>query len=248
MLTKEIPLSVVDNLINLMYETDCIRPDQTPRDLMGHTGMDHVESTKSQKAMDYYNEILEPLIGYKPNSHGRYGCYVNPIPIHNDGLNYLGSRHMKSNYDFLNARPANTTVFFPLRVFGNDGKEGGKTSTIYFDQMDPSTHKAGKQPITDEESFYVLHGHYGWNIKHDYSDLVNYTNQPFDPDIHGRYLKQHPIDNLFGFSFKEEVEWEIGTVVFFETARIHCSKYFTDCVQKDCFLVKVNTDLFPELN
>lgn len=244
MLTREIPLSVVDNLLSLMYETECIIPDQTPRDLMGHTGMVHVDKAKSQKAMDYYNEILQPLIGYKPNSHGRYGCYVNPIPIHNDGINYLGSKH--DGWDL--ARPANTTVFFPLRVFDKSGKLNGKTSTIYFDQMDPYTYKAGKEACTAGEDFYNLHGHYSWDSNHDYSDLVHYTNQPFDEEVHAKYLTQHPIDKFFGFSFKEEVEWEIGTVVFFETARIHCSKNFTDCVGKDCFLVKVNTDLFPELN
>ena len=74
--------------------------------------------------------------------------------------------------------------------------------------------------------------------------MDGYTNEPFDIDIWGKHLKQHPIEMLHGFSFLESVPWNIGEVVMFETSRIHCSSYMEDCFGKDCFLVKVNTDLW----
>lgn len=243
MIVGNVPLSVVDNLINIMHETKCLKTDQSDIDLMGHTGMSHVDPELSKKAMRYFDDIMTPLVGYEPHSHGRYGCYRNPIPMHNDGINYLGSQH--DGWD--KARPANTTVFIPLRVVAKDGISEGKTSTIFFEQLDPWVENAGKVPASNEESFYMYQGHFGWDDSYDYSDLVNFTHEPFDPEIHQKYLTQHPIEKLYGFSFHEENPWEIGQVYFFESSRLHCSKHFTECSQKDCFLIKCNTDLFPHL-
>ena len=81
-------------------------------------------------------------------------------------------------------------------------------------------------------------------LSHDYSDLVGYTDQPFDSDVWVEHLQHHPIEMLHGFSFAASVPWNIGQVVMFETSRIHCSSYMEDCFGKDCFLVKVNTNLW----
>ena len=247
MIYKDISLNIIDNLIELMEYTDCLKQqkylnmsgDYTD-DWMGHTGMRHVPEDRSRKAMDYYNEILEPIIGYKPNAHGRYALYINPIPMHNDGQNKLGSNHI----NWVGPKPANTTIFFPLRIIPKEGKSSGSTSTIYFDQMDPHSDKSGKVFVNSDESFYRRHGHTTWVDGHDYSDLVNYTHKPFPTEDHRKYLTQHPIEKLFGFSFKEEAPWNIGQVAIFETARLHCSKHMDNCYRKDCFLVKTNTDLW----
>lgn len=216
--------------------------------MMGHTGMEHVNPYISERSIQLFNEILEPIIGYRPNTHGRYGYYRQPIHIHNDGQSYVDNKNAwhKHNITGEAPKPANTTVFFPLRVWGQDGKpNSGTTSTIYFHQRTPNCKDSGSvTATTSEDAVWRRHGSSGWNIDIDYTELDGYTNEPFDKEIHEKYLKQHPIDMLHGFSFLESVPWNVGEVVLFETSRIHCSSFMENCKRKDCFLVKVNTDLW----
>lgn len=258
----EVSQTVIDNLIGLDEMLGCtenssssyktLDDDLMPTEIvsecqMGHTDMEHIDPDLKKSAIDYMDTILEPIIGYKPQTHGRYGYYRQPIHVHNDGQNMLGSNEVwsKHNLTGIRPKPANTTVFFPLRIFGSDGKEGsGSTATIYFDQRTPTQSQSGKRASTPLEEFYRKHGAYGWDKKHDYSDLDGWTGKSFDTEIHEKYLKQNPIEKLFGFSFAGEVPWNIGEVVMFETSRLHCSSYMEDCIRKDCFLVKVNTNLW----
>ena len=144
---------------------------------------------------------------------------------------------------------------FPLQFQGRKGGGGqrngreedgsaGTTETVYFHQKTPWSAKSGVEPENEDEKFYRKHGPKGWQLDHDYSDLVGYTDESFDSDVWEKYLQHHPIEMLHGFSFAKSVPWNIGEVVMFETSRIHCSSYMEDCFGKDCFLVKVNTDLW----
>ena len=264
----DVSLSVIDNLINLEEELQVLNRTREFKHknyenyfgykkmsdsgfpinemsgcMQGHTSHEFFTEDEKLKSIKLFNEILKPIIGYEPNTQGRYGYYKQPIHIHNDGENYLGDNWKSHNRTGQMPRPANTTVFFPLRCYKEDGS-AGTTETVYFDQKTPWSAKSGINIENEEERFYRRHGASGWNYDHDYSDLIGYTNKPFDSDVWVEHLQHHPIEMLHGFSFAASVPWNIGEVVMFETSRIHCSSYMEDCFGKDCFLVKVNTDLW----
>ena len=264
----DVPLSVIDNLIILEEELQVLNRarkfkqeqnknylgykkisgsglsiDEMSDSMQAHTNLEIFTEDEKAKAGKLFNEILKPIIGYEPNTQGRYGYYKEPIHIHNDGENYLGDDWKSHNRTGQMPRPANTTVFFPLRCYTEDGS-AGTTETVYFHQKTPWSAKSGIEPENDDEKFYRKHGTTGWVREYDYSDLVGYTDQPFDSDVWVEHLQQHPIEMLYGFSFAASIPWNIGQVVMFETSRIHCSSYMEDCFGKDCFLVKVNTNLW----
>jgi hypothetical protein len=264
----DVPLSVIDNLINLEEDLQVLNRtrkfkeeinenyigykkildsgwpiDKMSDSMQGHTNYKFLTEDEKAKAGKLFKEILKPIIGYEPNTQGRYGYYKEPIHIHNDGENYLGHDWRSHNRTEQKPRPANTTVFFPLRCYKEDGSVG-TTETVYFDQKTPWSAKSGIEPENDDQKFYRQHGATGWVREYDYSDLVGYTDQPFDSDVWVEHLQHHPIEMLHGFSFAASIPWNIGQVVMFETSRIHCSSYMEDCFGKDCFLVKVNTDLW----
>jgi hypothetical protein len=247
----DVSLSTIDDLINLEEELQVLKRsrkfklkidknylgyrkisdsgmpiDEMSDCLQGHTSLEIFTEDEKAKSAKLFNEILKPIIGYEPNTQGRYGYYKEPIHIHNDGENYLSDR---TGPRILGA---NTTVFFPLRCYKEDGSVG-TTETVYFDQK-----------AHPDQNFYRKHSATGWQLDHDYSDLVGYTDQSFDSDVWVEHLQHHPIEMLHGFSFAASVPWNIGQVVMFETSRIHCSSYMEDCFGKDCLLVKVNTDLW----
>ena len=264
----DVSLSVIDNLINLEEELQVLKRahednlkiyenytgykkisdsgmplDEMSDSMQGHTNLEIFTGDEKAKSVKLFNEILKPIVGYEPNTQGRYGYYKEAIHIHNDGENYLGDGWKSHNRTGQKPRPANTTVFFPLRCYKEDGSVG-TTETVYFDQKTPWSAKSGIDIESDDQKFYRQHGPYGWQLDHDYSDLVGYTNKSFDSDIWVEHLQHHPIEMLHGFSFAASVPWNIGQVVMFETSRIHCSSYMEDCFGKDCFLVKVNTNLW----
>ena len=241
---REDKLKIFDNYTGYKKISDSGLPlDELSDSMQGHTNLSFFTEDEKAKSVKLFNEILKPIVGYEPNTQGRYGYYKEPIHIHNDGENYLGNNWKSHNRTGQMPRPANTTVFFPLRCYKEDGS-AGTTETVYFDQKTPWSAKSGIEPEGDNEKFYRKHGTTGWVREHDYSDLVGYTDQPFDSEIWEKHLQHHPIEMLHGFSFAESVPWNIGQVVMFETSRIHCSSYMEDCFGKDCFLVKVNTDLW----
>ena len=264
----DVPLSVIDNLIILEEELQVLNRarkaqikgisnysgykkisdsglpiDEMSDSRQGHTKIPVFTEDEQKYSMKLFNEILKPIVGYEPNTQGRYGYYKQPIHMHNDGENYLGDDWKSHNRTGQKPRPANTTVFFPLRCYKEDGS-AGTTETVYFDQKTPWSYKSGIEPEGEDEKFYRRHGASGWKHNHDYSDLVGYTNKPFNSDIWVEHLQQHPIEMLHGFSFAASLPWNIGQVVMFETSRLHCSSYMEDCFGKDCFLVKINTDLW----
>lgn len=256
----EVSQRIIDDLLNMDEELGCTKnsnatyrkldenlmpTEETSDCKMGHTLQQHVSREGRRKAIALFDEILEPIVGYKPNTNGRYGFYKQPIHIHNDGQNMLGGDFVWRDHNKTGVipKPANTTVFFPLRVYKEDGSPG-TTETIYFNQRTPWYKKSGKVAVSTSEEFYRKHGAMGWYEGHDYSELDGWTGTAFDSAIHEKYLKQHSIDRLFGFSFAASVPWNIGEVVMFETSRIHCSSFMEDCFGKDCFLIKCNTELF----
>ena len=253
----DVSLSVIDNLINLEEELQVLERvrkfeyesnenylgyrkisdsgmpiDEMSDNMQGHTNLKIFTEDEKDYASKLFNEILKPIIGYEPNTQGRYGYYKEPVHIHNDGGTVFSDRRRLSAGTSPRILGANTTVFFPLRCYKEDGSVG-TTETVYFDQK-----------AHPDQNFYRKHAANGWVREHDYSDLVGYTDKPFDSDVWVEHLQHHPIEMLHGFSFAASIPWNIGQVVMFESSRIHCSSYMEDCFGKDCFLVKVNTDLW----
>ena len=145
----DVSLSVIDNLINLEEELQVLKRsrkfklkidknylgyrkisdsgmpiDEMSDCLQGHTSLEIFTEDEKAKSAKLFNEILKPIIGYEPNTQGRYGYYKQPIHIHNDGENYLGHDWRSHNRTEQKPRPANTTVFFPLRCYKEDGSVG----------------------------------------------------------------------------------------------------------------------------
>ena len=56
----------------------------------------------------------------------------------------------------------------------------------------------------------------------DYSDVVNYTDKPFDLTIYNRYLQHIPYENLHGLTTHSIVKNVPGTVMIWPRSMLHC--------------------------
>ena len=63
---------------------------------------------------------------------------------------------------------------------------------------------------------------YGQN-KRSSEHLKLYGDEPFDKNIHEKYLKHENIDNLKGLKVELIYEWEIGSMLIFDRTHLHCS-------------------------
>ena len=71
----------------------------------------------------------------------------------------------------------------------------------------------GQRPSMDMEESITL----------DYNKIVNYNPVlKFDKEIHEKYLKHIPIENLHGLTIDKIVPWEIGSVFVFPRTQLHC--------------------------
>jgi hypothetical protein len=111
----DVSLSTIDDLINLEEELQVLKRsrkfklkidknylgyrkisdsglpiDKMSDSMQGHTNLEIFTEDEKDSSRKLFNEILKPIIGYEPNTQGRYGYYKEPIHIHNDGENYLG--------------------------------------------------------------------------------------------------------------------------------------------------------------
>ena len=63
---------------------------------------------------------------------------------------------------------------------------------------------------------------YGQN-KRSSEHLKLYGDEPFDKNIHEKYLKHENIDNLKGLKVELIYEWEVGSMLIFDRTHLHCS-------------------------
>lgn len=60
----------------------------------------------------------------------------------------------------------------------------------------------------------------------DYSKIINWDpNKKFDPDLHEKYLKHVPIEDLHGLTILKVIDWKPGMVFTFDRRHIHCAAY-----------------------
>lgn len=61
---------------------------------------------------------------------------------------------------------------------------------------------------------------------YDYTDIVNYDpTAKFPEDLHEKYLRHIPIENLHGLTFAGAVGWNPGDIIKFERTRLHSAGF-----------------------
>lgn len=74
----------------------------------------------------------------------------------------------------------------------------------------------------DPEELKVKNLKYGQN-KRSSIHLDLYGDNPFDKEIHQKYLQHEDIENLKGLDVEMIYEWEIGSMLIFDRSHLHCS-------------------------
>ena len=120
-----------------------------------------------------------------------------PIGLHVDGGFELNNQIYKQS--LIPLTPVGSTVIFKNRFY--------EESTSF--TQDPEELK--KKKLT-----------YGQN-KRSSEHLKLYGDNPFDKNMHEKYLKHENIDNLKGLEVELIYEWEVGSMLIFDRTHLHCS-------------------------
>jgi hypothetical protein len=120
-----------------------------------------------------------------------------PIGLHVDAGFEL--KHQIYKQSLIPLTPVGSTVIFKNRFY-----DGSTNFT-----QDPEELKKKKL-------------NYGQN-KRSSEHLKLYGNEPFDKEIHEKYLKHENIDNLKGLKVELIYEWKVGSILIFDRTHLHCS-------------------------
>jgi len=122
--------------------------------------------------------------------------------------------HIAHNDDYTEKNyPIYKTVVLPLEI-------SKPTNFVTFDQAyldGPVKLFRGYDPVP--ESYYN-------KSLTDYSDIINYTDKPFDKEMHEKYLSHIPIEALHGLTVEKVVSWTPGNAIIFDMGRIHSASNF----------------------
>ncbi len=121
----------------------------------------------------------------------------SPIGLHVDGGFKLTNQIYKQT--LIPLSPVGSTIIFKNRFYG------GSTNFT----KDPEELK--KKDLK-----------YGQN-KRSSEHLDIYGDQPFDNEIHKKYLQHENIDNLKGLEVELIYKWEVGSMLIFDRSHLHCS-------------------------
>ena len=134
-----------------------------------------------------------------------YGLFqesYNPIGLHIDGGFNLDDLIYKQS--LIPLTPVGSTVIFKNRYYGN--------STNF---------------TIDEKELKIKDLKYGQNIRSD-EHIGMFGDKPFDEEIHEKYLKHEKIENLIGLEVELVYQWEVGSMLIFDRANMHCSSSVID--------------------
>lgn len=121
----------------------------------------------------------------------------NPIGLHIDGgFNYEDLIYKQS---LIPLTPVGSTIIFKNRYYGQS-----TNFTIDKDELEKKDLK------------------YGQN-KRSADHLKLFGQEPFDKEIHKKYLNHERIENLSGLELDLIYEWEIGSMLIFDRSHLHCS-------------------------
>ena len=174
-----------------------------------------VEKNTGPVVMNYspdrngYEEWFEPVQQFVDNLIGKsLVCASNifkteiPHVVHNDD-------YYEKIYDIFK------TVVIPLEI-----KE--PTNFVVYDQY----YLDG--PIKCFRGFSNIPETYYNEPLTDYSDIVNFTDQPFDEKVYKKYLTHLPYESLHGFTVEEVVKWQPGDAITFDMGKLHSGTNFKE--------------------
>lgn len=174
----------------------------------------HIEKNTGPVVMNYspdregLQEWFEPVQKFVDNLIGEslvWGSNIfrveKPHIIHNDDY------HEKI-YDIYK------TIVIPLEI-------SKPTNFVVFDQyyLDGPV-KCFKGYENVPETYYN-------KILTDYSDIVGYTDKPFNKQIYNEYLTHLPYDALHGLTVESIVRWQPGDAITFDMGKLHSAVDFT---------------------
>jgi hypothetical protein len=172
-----------------------------------------VEETET--VLPYFADFLDSLDGKVSNIAFRYFNAIKGFLPHTDGSASVAS-----------GIPINTSVVIPLRWEPLEII----SSTVMFNQLDV---------INKGKKFYkrsdgANNSRWGNPLptSHDFSELINISDEPFDIDDYNKYLQFIEYDDLYGLSISDVVNWKLGSLIMFESNRLHSSGN----IEKDKFL------------
>lgn len=173
----------------------------------------HIEKNTGPVVMNYspdregLQEWFEPVQKFVDNLIGEslvWGSNIfrveKPHIIHNDDY------HEKI-YDIYK------TIVIPLEI-------SKPTNFVVFDQyyLDGPV-KCFKGYENVPETYYN-------KILTDYSDIVGYTDKPFNKQIYNEYLTHVPYDALHGLTVESIVRWQPGDAITFDMGKLHSAVDF----------------------
>ena len=126
----------------------------------------------------------------------------NPIGLHIDGGFNLENLIYKQT--LIPLTPIGSTVIFKNRFYGE--------STNF---------------TLDKKELEIKNLKYGQN-KRSSEHIGMYGDNPFDLDMHQKYLKHERVENLVGLEVELIYQWEVGSMLIFDRTNLHCSSSVID--------------------
>ena len=79
----------------------------------------------------------------------------------------------------------------------------------------------------DKKELEIKNLKYGQN-KRSSEHIGMYGDNPFDLDMHQKYLKHERVENLVGLEVELIYQWEVGSMLIFDRTNLHCSSSVID--------------------
>ena len=134
------------------------------------------------------------------NGDDIYGLFqesYNPIGLHIDGGFNKNDKIYKQT--LIPLTHVGSTVIFKNRYYGN--------STNF---------------TIDKKELEFKKLNYGQNIRSS-EHIGMFGNEPFDKEIHKKYLNHEKIENLIGLEVELVYQWKVGSMLIFDRTNMHCS-------------------------
>ena len=219
MRTQEDKEKILDRYKPTKYLVDEISPN-----MIGYL-LDHFRWTEKIVKYKQSGTAGPMVVNYSPDRDKKQNWFD---PVQEKVWDILGSNcyvwgsnifrvekpHILHNDDYEEKiYPIYKTLVLPLEV-------SKPTNFVTFDQAyldGPVKLFRGYDPVP--ESYYN-------KSLTDYSNIVNYTDKPFDKATHEKYLSHIPYQALHGLTVEKVVPWVPGNAIIFDMGRIHSASNF----------------------
>ena len=151
--------------------------------------------------IDYFTDLIIDTLGEKVSFvSGNYYKHSLPYLPHTDYKKHLDNK---------------LNIVIPLEITG-------EASLLIFDQMwleDSVTWDMGFSHMVELKTNTYTKGS---PIEY---DITNKTGEPFDKDLHNKYIKYFKIEDLYGLS-AIAYDFIPGKAMIFDNRRLHCTSHF----------------------